>query len=172
MKIAICGKMCSGKSHLAGLILKKNPDYKILSYGKKVKDIATEMFNMKTKDRSLIINVASKLREIDPDVWSNYVLNQANNLNNCIIDDLRFQNELDGLINDESEWIFIKLNISKKLQESRLKTLYPNNYKDHIKNSTHESEKNELDFKNCKVIHIDCDSIQDCNLLQIINDIL
>ena len=34
MKIAICGKMCSGKSHLAKLIVNKYPEYKILSYGK------------------------------------------------------------------------------------------------------------------------------------------
>lgn len=170
MKIAICGKMCSGKSHLAKLIVNKYPEYKILSYGKKVKDIASEMFNMKTKDRSLLIKVASLLREIDPDVWSNYVLKQSNDLDNCVIDDLRFQNELDGLINDDADWIFIRLNISKNLQETRIKTLYPNNYDDHIKNSDHESEKNDLDFKNKKVININCDD-DEC-ILDIIDNIL
>lgn len=174
MKIAICGKMCSGKTHLAKLIVDKYPEYKILSYGKKVKDIASEMFNMKTKDRSLIIQVASKLREIDPDVWSNYVLKQAKELDNCVIDDLRFQNELDGLIKDDSDWIFIRLNISNKLQNTRLIHIYPNNYDDHIKNLTHISEKNDLDFKNNKIINIDCDSINsnDDQLINIINKIL
>lgn len=169
MKVAICGKMCSGKSHLAKLIVNKYPEYKILSYGQKVKDIASEMFGMTTKDRSLLIQVASKLREIDPDVWSKYVLKQARDLDNCIIDDLRFQNELDGLINNDSDWIFIKLNISKKLQESRIKNLYCDDYKDHIDNANHESEKNELDFKNNKVIHIDCDiNNNNNNLIEIL----
>ena len=111
MKIAICGKMCSGKTYISKKIIDKHPRYNVYSYGNKVKDIAIDLFDMKTKDRSLIILVASKLREINPDVWSNYVLKQVKNHDNCIIDDLRFQNELDGLLDDSSDWLFIKLNI-------------------------------------------------------------
>tara|TARA_B100000900_G_C20583580_1_gene718586 strand:- start:1216 stop:1725 length:510 start_codon:yes stop_codon:yes gene_type:complete len=155
MKIAICGKMCSGKTSLAKYIQKSESRFKILSYGQKVKDISTELFNMTKKDRTLIINVASKMREINPDVWSNYILKQSKELEYCIIDDLRFQNELDGLMNDECDWIFIKLNISKEIQEKRIKLLYPDNYQDHIKNNKHLSEQLNLDFKDKKVIHID-----------------
>lgn len=161
MKIAICGKICSGKTYISKKIIDKHPKYKVYSYGNKVKNIAIDLFDMKTKDRSLIISVASKLREINPDVWSNYVLKQVRNNDNCIIDDLRFQNELDGLLNDSSEWLFIKLNISKKLQEQRIKKLYPNNFNDHIKNNNHISEKNNLDFKDNKVININCDNMKD-----------
>ena len=65
------------------------------------------------------------------------ILKQSKELEYCIIDDLRFQNELDGLMNDECDWIFIKLNISKEIQEKRIKLLYPDNYQDHIKNNKH-----------------------------------
>lgn len=156
MKVAICGKICSGKSSLAKYIQKSDSRFKILSYGQKVKDISTELFNMTIKDRTLIINVASKMREINPDVWSNYVLKKSKDFEYCIIDDLRFQNELDGLINDDSDWIFIKLIISKELQTKRIKLLYPDNYKDHIDNDNHQSEKLDFDFKNKKVIEIHC----------------
>ena len=52
---------------------------------------------MKNKDRSLLINIASKMREIDEDVWAKYVINQTKDKEFCIIDDLRFQNELNYL---------------------------------------------------------------------------
>ena len=69
---------------------------------------------MKTKDRPLLINFANKMRDIDPDVWINQVLQQTKGKENCIIDDLRYQNELDALIKDG--WIIIQLNISYTLQ--------------------------------------------------------
>ena len=65
MKIAIYGPMCSGKSTIASIIQENNSDYKIFSFGKKIKDIAFELFNMEGKDRSLLINIADKMREID-----------------------------------------------------------------------------------------------------------
>ena len=77
MKIAIIGKMCSGKTTIANLIYEQNNDYEIFSFGGKIKELAKELFNMKDKDRSLIINIASKLREIDEDVWAKYVINQT-----------------------------------------------------------------------------------------------
>lgn len=169
MKIAICGKMCSGKSTLAKYIKKSQPKFKIISYGQKVKDICNDLFNMSIKDRSLIINVASKMRDINSDVWSNYVLKQSQEIDYCIIDDLRFQNELDGLINDKSEWIFIKLNISKELQIKRIKLLYPDNYQDHHDNDNHLSEQLNLDFENQKVINIECHD--ELNIKDILNQL-
>ena len=40
MKIAISGPMCSGKSTLANMICSLNDDYKIYSFGQKIKDAA------------------------------------------------------------------------------------------------------------------------------------
>ena len=49
MKIAITGKMCSGKSTIANMIKQLNSDYEIYSYAGKIKDIAIELFDMKEK---------------------------------------------------------------------------------------------------------------------------
>ena len=37
------------------------------------------------------------MRDIDPDVWVNQVLKQTRGQDNCIIDDVRYQNEVDAL---------------------------------------------------------------------------
>ena len=99
---------------------------------------------MKTKDRPLLINFANKMRDIDPDVWINQVLQQTKGRENCIIDDLRYQNELDALIKDG--WVIIQLNISYTLQIERLMNLYPHDYKEHLQATNHVSEKNQFIF--------------------------
>lgn len=149
MKIAITGKMCSGKSTIANMIQQLDNEYNTYSYGQKIKDIAVELFNMKNKDRSLLINIATKLKEIDADVWANYINKQTQNKNKCIIDDLRFQNELDTL---DSTWYIIKLDIPYNIQKDRIKKLYPNNYEDHFRNMRHDSEKCNLDLSKRNVI--------------------
>ena len=97
MKIAISGPMGSGKTTIANLIITSNPEYKIYSFGQKIKDIAYELFNMNklVKDRSLLINIADKMREIDPDVWAKYTMTQLSD--NVIIEDVRYPNELQAL---------------------------------------------------------------------------
>ena len=137
MKIAIVGKMCSGKTTLANYIMSKDPRHKIFSFGKGVKDIAYNYFDMKEKDRSLLINIASKMKEIDNDIWIKYLFNTINS-QYCIIDDVRHQNELDYLI--KNGWFIIHLNIDKQTQQKRLMRLYSNNYDDHLKNINDISE--------------------------------
>jgi|TARA_B110001469_G_scaffold126459_1_gene144148 cytidylate kinase len=149
MKIAITGKMCSGKSTIANMIQQLDNEYDTYSYGQKIKDIAVELFNMKNKDRSLLINIASKLREIDGDVWSKYIIKKTKYKNKCIIDDLRFQNELDML---DDSWKIIKLNINYEDQKERIKKLYPDNYEDHYRNMGHDSEKSQLDLSDKDII--------------------
>lgn len=145
MRIAIIGKMCSGKSTIAKIIMDHDSDYQTFSFGGAVKRYAKEIFNMQGKDRSLLINFANKMREIDRDVWVRPVIEESRLFENCIVDDVRYQNELDALVNDN--WIIIKLNISRELQEKRIKLTYPENYEDHLKNIDHLSEKNEFIFK-------------------------
>ena len=74
MKIAITGKMCSGKTTTANLIRQMDSRYEIFSFGKKVKDVAVDLFNMKEKDRTLLTSIGTKMREIDSEVWINYIL--------------------------------------------------------------------------------------------------
>ena len=46
MKIAICGKMCSGKTTLANMIKRMDERYTIYSFGLKIKGIAADVFEM------------------------------------------------------------------------------------------------------------------------------
>ena len=69
MKVAICGRMCSGKTTLANYIMRTFPGYQTYSFAQKVKELCVELFAMKGKDRPLLINFANKMREIDPELF-------------------------------------------------------------------------------------------------------
>ena len=144
MKIAICGKMCSGKSTLANTIMRMDSRYQIYSFGTKIKQVATELFHMTEKDRTLLTTLATSMRDIQSDVWINYLLHQTKNKDYFIIDDVRYQDEIDALIQDN--WTIIQLTISPALQEKRIKRLYPSNYKDHLQNRSHISELNQINY--------------------------
>ena len=151
MKIAIIGNMCSGKTTTANTIKLADNRFEIFSFGQKVKDVAVDLFHMKEKDRSLLTSIGTKMREINPDVWVNYIMEEVKYKKFCIIDDLRYQNEYDACL--KHGFIFIKLKISPELQQKRIIQLYPNNYQDHFNNLNHISEKtNEL---NCPIIHLE-----------------
>lgn len=153
MKIAIYGPMCSGKTTVADIIKEINPKYEIFSFGKKIKTIAKELFDMKGKNRSLLINIADKMREIDEDVWAKYIIEQTKDTDFCLIDDLRFQNELKYLDN----WTIICLTTSDCVRIERIKKLYPENYEDHIKNMNHKSETDTLLFPK-NTVYLDTDT--------------
>jgi dephospho-CoA kinase len=144
MKVAICGKMCSGKSTLANYIMRTFPGHQKYSFAKRVKELCVELFNMEGKNRTLLINFANKMRDIDSNVWINQVLKETKGKENCIIDDVRYQNEVDALIQDG--WIFIQLHISYELQKERIMKIYPDNFQDHLDSINHISEKNNFIF--------------------------
>tara|TARA_Y100001938_G_C7984706_1_gene376290 strand:+ start:307 stop:810 length:504 start_codon:yes stop_codon:yes gene_type:complete len=147
--------MCSGKTTLANMIMEKYPNYKKYSFGQKVKDVAVDLFDMKGKDRSLLVKIGGYMRDINPDVWVDYLMKQIMNVDDCIIDDIRYQNEVDACI--KNGFTFIKLSIPKDIQIERIKRVYPDNYEDHIENINHNSETNELIIDKC--IEIDTSKI-------------
>ena len=73
------------------------------------------------KNRSLLIQIANSLKSIDENVWINYILKKCKNKENCIIDDLRFENELTELINDS--WYFIVLQVRKEEELKNKKSI-------------------------------------------------
>ena len=165
MKFAIYGPMCSGKTTIANIIQNENNNYEIFSFGGKIKELARELFDMKNKDRSLLINIASKMREIDEDVWAKYVINQTKDKEFCIIDDLRFQNELNYL----EGWKIICLTTPLNVRLERLKNLY-DNHEDHVKNMKHKSETDTLNLPE-DTIYIDT-SIEYESLKEIVLNLL
>ena len=111
-------------------------DLKIYSFGQKVKDVAKDLFDMQEKDRTLLTSIGTKMREINPNVWINYVLKQCKDQTHCIVDDLRYQNEYEALV--KSGFKIIQLKVDPITQGLKLlKIVYPNNYEDHFKNRNH-----------------------------------
>lgn len=166
MKIAITGKMCSGKSTIAQFIQSTDNQYQIFSFGKKVKEVASDLFKMNPehKDRTLLTSIGTKMREIDPDIWTKYIIHQTKDTNFCIIDDLRYQNEYEYLI--KNNFKIIQLIVSPEIQEERIKKIYPNNYQDHLNNRNHISEKNEFHWTENHLPDLIIDSSQSVQTIE------
>jgi adenylate kinase family enzyme len=147
MKLAITGVMGSGKTTVANYLIEKY-NFKKFSFADDVKKYAYEIFNMKHKDRKLLQEFASKLREIDNYIWIKKLDEKLKNNNhiNIIIDDLRFPEEYEYL--KSNDFLILKLDIHKDLQIKRLKDTYPNDFQSHINSSHHNSETHYFDYHN------------------------
>jgi dephospho-CoA kinase len=146
MRIAVTGKMCSGKTTLCNYLCSVEPRFEIFSFGKKVKECAADLFGMDPlyKDRPLLISLGQKMREIDSEVWVNHVIKQCSDKEFCLIDDLRYQNEYEALV--KNGFKIIQLNISDELQEKRIREVYPLDYEGHLSSRTHLSELNNFEW--------------------------
>jgi len=166
MKIAVTGKMCSGKTTLCNYLCEIEPRFQIFSFGKKVKDVASDLFQMdpQIKDRTLLTSIGQKMREINKDVWVNYVIQQCKDVEFCLVDDLRYQNEYEALV--KNGFKIIQLNISDELQEERIKMVYPDNYEDHLSARNHLSELNKFDWILNEHPHLSIDSSEDREVIK------
>ena len=146
MKLAVTGKMCSGKTTLCNYLCSIEPRFQIFSFGKKVKEVGTDLFGMDPliKDRPLLTSLGQKMREIDSEVWINYVINQCQDKEFCLVDDLRYQNEYEALV--KNGFKIIQLEVSDDLQEKRIREVYPDNFEDHLLARTHLSEQNQFQW--------------------------
>lgn len=138
MRIAITGNLCSGKSYLSKILMKRY-NLELYSFAGKIKEIATDLFQMTQKNRLLLQNIADKMKEIDPDIWIKYLLSDIGDKDNIIIDDLRFENELTYL--KEHGFTIIRLNIPDDIRMERIKNTYPTTYEEHFKGMNHNSEQ-------------------------------
>ena len=64
MKLAITGVMCSGKSTIANYLV-QTYNFQKFSFADDIKKYAFEIFDMKYKDRKLLQDFGSKMKEID-----------------------------------------------------------------------------------------------------------
>lgn len=137
MRIAIYGKLNSGKSTLAKYITDNFLEpYRKLSFADNVYLVAYKLFNMKEKDRTLLQNIAQKLREIDNYVFVNSTIKESLSYDNVVIDDCRFKEEFEYL--KKNNFFTIKMKISDSIRKSR-------SPEDFEKNSKHFSENVEID---------------------------
>ena len=175
MKIAISGKMCSGKSTLADMLINFfQESYNIncikYSFANGIYEIAKNVFYMKNKDRHLLQQIGEKMREIDKDIWIKKTINDIykNNDNHVIIDDLRFINELEYV--KKHNFFTIRLNISKYEQDSRIMSTYPDTY---IKHTNNLNNISEIDLDNIPHNNFDIIiNVDHCSLHKMITLIL
>lgn len=143
MKVAVCGKMGSGKSFLAEN-LEKNYDFTICSFAARMKELCSELFDMKTKDRGLLIKFATKMREIDENVWIRSMLKSIEDTcwdSDIVCDDMRLENEYETLL--EKDWILVKIDISEEERLYRLQLKYGKAVKSHL-HYTHSITENDV----------------------------
>ena len=141
MKIAICGKMASGKTTIAEHlrhIIGHNGGFRIVSMAGEVKRVGRELFGMEEKDRPLLQQIGMKMREIRESVWLDALIRESEKHELVVCDDVRFINEAETL--KEHGWVLIKLDINDDLQKQRLQDTYGDDWKIHWNNRTDASE--------------------------------
>ena len=116
------GKMGSGKTTLADEIIRQKPEFVRYSFGRKVKEIAKDLFGMESKDRTLLQSLGTKMREIRDDVYVNYVIHECREHDYCLLDDARYVNEITRLRNNG--WTLVKLDISPAAMPSLASEAY------------------------------------------------
>ena len=140
MKVAICGKMASGKTTVAQSL----DGFQVLSLAGEVKRVGRELFGMKVgeKNRPLLQQIGMKMREIRESVWLDCLIHESEKHElegySVVCDDVRFVNEAKTL--KEHGWTLIKLVIADDLQKLRLQNTYSDDWEHHWNNRTDASE--------------------------------
>lgn len=149
--IAFVGYFASGKTYYSNLLAKTLENIGIKAYrvsiANKIKEIAKDLFDMKDKDRRLLQQIGAKMREINENVWINYLIRdiKRNEKIPFIIDDVRFKNEAELLKDNFDNFIIVRLFVDN---EQRMEV-----YEDLYGRKPTEEELNdptELDIDNIK----------------------
>ena len=93
--IFFTGKQRSGKDTAADILV-EHYGFQKIALADKVKEVARDLFGMQEKDRGLLIEIGTKMREISPSVWLVQVLNHIDLTpagSRIVIPDVRFENE-------------------------------------------------------------------------------
>ena len=152
VKIALCGKMASGKTTVAERFINEWADFKRVSLAQAVKDFGRFLFDIPEghKDRVAFQKVGDGARKfIHGDVWLDAMLNMVEMfenessvdgdcLANFVVDDVRYHNEVLKLKSEG--WTIVKLDVDDELQLERLKATYPNDWETHAEARSHPSE--------------------------------
>lgn len=163
MIIGICGHKGSGKDYLAN-ILKQYTNYKITHFADPIKDILCEVFKiskdelnkLKNDENTKILgtNMRSILQTFGTDimqnmfgkrVWADLVLKD----DNLIVADVRFQHEIDAILEKGGFVIKLKSNFKedKHISESGIEELPESSFKYIFDNSKKDSSILDFAYK-------------------------
>lgn len=146
-RLAISGKMGSGKSSLAKLLVKNFDNIHqevtygaVYSFATKLKAISEEIFNIDpaVKDeecRRILQEVGTKMREVRSSVWVDFLLNRMDNNASLVneritpyrfiiqvVDDLRYKNEYYAL--KDKGFFLIRIEADTDVRFNRLGKLH------------------------------------------------
>ena len=145
VKIGLCGIMASGKTTLAEQLIQNYSDFTRVSLANAVKEFANFIFDIPEgyKDRVAYQKMGDGARNyLFQDVWIETLLQQVDEQEgfnkHFIVDDIRYENEVDKL--KEKGWYIVKLDIDEDLQLDRLKATYPDDWEVHAEARSHASE--------------------------------
>lgn len=149
VKIAISGKMGSGKTTACKYLNTKIPGLDNDKLARPLYDIAWNVFGMSrdesAKDRNLLIRIGNALRSIDNQVFPKALVTRLPGKRGVIVDDLRMKYELDIL--KKAGFLTLRLQIDPTLQEQRIRRTYPDMYQKHLDNQNTETEIDLDDYE-------------------------
>ena len=100
-RLAFIGRAGSGKTTAAEFLV-KNMNYVHLSFARKLKDIAAQLWGPTAqKDRAKLQALGTALRDLDEEVWLYPVARDIESVvddGGIVVDDCRFENEFDLLV--------------------------------------------------------------------------
>lgn len=152
MRVAICGPMASGKSHLAERLISEH-GFQRISLARGVKLMGERVIDSlvesgvvdpgqrDVKQRRMLQTIGAVGREIDPMMWINDTLRCASEHERVVVDDLRFVNEATALA--DYGFMVIRLNFpDDEFQRERLMRAYPDDWERHwnARNDISETE--------------------------------
>lgn len=157
--IVFIGHMGSGKTYTLGRVAEQlNEKYSIslnkCSIASGIKQIAINYFGMKEKDRRLLQQIGTKMREIDENVWIKALVLKIQNENlipfneNLIpfgVDDVRFLNEIDRLKENFSLFV-VKLQPNEDQRLEVYQELYGRYPTEEELNDPTETEIDKLEY--------------------------
>lgn len=99
MKIALYGASGIGKSHVAN-IFKESYNFKELSFAEPIYELAEKHFDMKEKDRRILVGIGESFRDVQYNIWVDKLHERMKDLSgeNIVVSDLRRFNEYYYLI--------------------------------------------------------------------------
>ena len=156
MKVALCGKMASGKTTMAKKIVESflneliHVFFREMFFGNYLFDIPKGH-----KDRIAYQKVGEGGRNfLYPEIWIDVLLKsvESSGLQNIVVDDVRYENEIKRF--KEAGWKIVKINIEDNHQVERLQKTYPDDWETHAKSRNHpsESEIDTVDANNFDLI--------------------
>jgi dephospho-CoA kinase len=158
VKIALSGKMGSGKTTFANWAMKERKTeyagYKILKFARGVYEIANQYYGMpkNVKDRDLLVAIGEGMRAIKDHngvagaCFVNKLLDDVKKAEGCniIVDDLRFPNEAEAL--KKEGFKLIRLEVPEDVRVERLKKTYPKDWKKHLAKADNSTETSLDDY--------------------------